>query len=274
MSLVIEDLNVEAGGSHIVKDASLEVADGQRVGLIGPSGSGKSMITKAVLGLLPVGAKASGSIRLFGQEILGIGENAMADIRGSYIGTVFQNPGMSLNPVLTVSQQVGLPLRMHYQLNRQELQDRVMGMLERVGLGKELASAYPSQLSGGQQQRVAIATALVTAPRLIIADEPTTALDSITQRSILDLLTRLVDGSGASLLFVTHDFTVLARACQVSYVLSQGRVVEHGATSQLLDQPQVASTQRLVSAARQLTLQASLSANSERDSTIDEESKR
>ncbi|BDR52664.1 peptide ABC transporter ATP-binding protein [Bombiscardovia nodaiensis] len=256
MSLQIHNLSVSLGGQELVHGVNLDVRDGERVGLIGPSGSGKSMITKALLALLPPGARTSGSIQLFGQELVGLGEEAMAFVRGSYIGTVFQNPGSSLNPVLTVAQQVALPLRLHYQLSRQDRDERVAAMLESVGLGADLARKYPSQLSGGQQQRVAIATALVTAPKLIIADEPTTALDSLTQRQILDLLRRLVDLSGASLLFVTHDFTVLSRVCQTSYVLEEGRIVEGGPTQSLLKDPQQSLTRQLVKAAHALTLQA------------------
>ncbi|AKV55473.1 dipeptide/oligopeptide/nickel ABC transporter ATPase [Bifidobacterium actinocoloniiforme DSM 22766] len=254
MSLSIEDLTISIGGRPIVRQASLSVADGERVGLIGPSGSGKSMITKALLGILPPGAQVSGSIRLRGAELLGASDEGLAGVRGAYIGAVFQNPTASLNPVLSVAQQVALPLRLHYRLSRAERAQRVQDMLERVGLGPEIAGKYPSQLSGGQLQRVAIATALVTAPRLIVADEPTTALDAITQRAIIDLLIRLVDSSGASMLFVTHDFSVLARACRTSYVLDQGQVVEHGPTSRLLAHPQAERTRSLVRAAAQLSL--------------------
>ncbi|RBP99901.1 ABC transporter ATP-binding protein [Bifidobacterium xylocopae] len=263
MSLHIDNLRVQLGDVFVVRSAGLEVGVGQRVGLIGPSGSGKSMITKAVLGMLPPGARASGSIRFFGQELLGLDERAMADLRGSYIGTVFQNPGASLNPVLTVARQVELPLRLHYRLSRAERRERVADMLARVGLTADLAGKYPGQLSGGQQQRVAMATALVTAPKLIVADEPTTALDSITQRQIIDLLVRLVDDTGASLFFITHDFTVLERACRYSYVLDQGRVVEHGPTDRLLAAPREPLTRRLVEAADALTLRAEDSGISE-----------
>jgi peptide/nickel transport system ATP-binding protein len=144
------------------------------------------------------------------------------------VGAVFQNPAASLNPVMTVAQQIALPLRLHYDLTKAERADRVNALLSKVGLDLDMAGKYPHELSGGQQQRVGIATALITSPRFIIADEPTTALDSITQRQIVDLLTSLVDDAGASMLFITHDFSVLARATTRCYVLDAGRIVESG----------------------------------------------
>ena len=154
---------------------------------------------------------------------------------------VFQNPGASLNPVLPVGRQVELPLRLHYDLTRSERVERVNAMLAKVGLPADVAAKFPHELSGGQRQRVGIATALITSPRLIVADEPTTALDSITQRQIVDLLVSLVDEAGASMLFITHDFSVLTRA----------------ETAAMLAAPQDERTARLVRAARTLTLRAS-----------------
>ena len=258
MSVDIRGLGVAIGGRAIVSDVDLSIADGERVGLIGSSGSGKSMISKAILGLLPQGATASGSITMGGAEVIGAPERALADLRGRYVGTVFQNPAASLNPVMTVGQQIALPLRLHYDLSKAERVERVTAMLDKVGLPGETAGKYPHELSGGQQQRVGIATALVTSPRLIIADEPTTALDSITQRQIVDLLTSLVDGAGASLLFITHDFSVLARATSRCYVLDAGRIVESGNTADLLAVPKTVEARRLVSAARNLTLHAGI----------------
>ncbi|OZG62165.1 diguanylate cyclase [Bifidobacterium lemurum] len=258
MGVEIRGLNIAIQGAPIVRDVDLRVGDGERVGLVGSSGSGKSMISKAMLGLLPPRAQVSGLIRM-GDAVVCEGERfaderALADLRGRYVGTVFQNPAASLNPVMTVAQQVELPLALHYDLNRAERRDRAMAMLAKVGLDADLARKFPHELSGGQQQRVGLATALVTSPRLIIADEPTTALDSITQRQIVDLLVSLVDDAGASMLFITHDFSVLARATTRCYVLDEGRVAESGATSDLLASPRTDATRRLVTAARRLTL--------------------
>nr|WP_326489656.1 ATP-binding cassette domain-containing protein [Bifidobacterium longum] len=181
-------------------------------------------------------------------------EHTLADLRGRYVGTVFQNPAHALNPVMTVAQQIALPLRLHYDLTKAERAERVNTMLDKVGLDRDVAGTYPHELSGGQQQRVGIATALITSPRFIIADEPTTALDSITQRQIVDLLTSLVDDAGASMLFITHDFSVLARATTRCYVLDAGRIVESGPTADLLAAPTTPQAQRLVAAAQTLTL--------------------
>ena len=184
MSIEIRGLNIGIGTKPIVRDACMDIADGERVGLVGSSGSGKSMIAKALMGLLPEAAQVSGSIMVGGKELIGLDDTAMADLRGRYMGMVFQNPAAALNPVMTVAQQVGLPLYLHYDLSLDERLDRVESMLDKVGLGEDVLLKYPHELSGGQQQRVGIATALITSPRFIIADEPTTALDSITQRQI------------------------------------------------------------------------------------------
>lgn len=256
MSAVIRHLNIAINGKPIVDDVDLDIADGERVGLVGSSGSGKSMIARAMMGLLPATAQVTGSVELGGTQVIGASDAAVADLRGRYVGMVFQNPSAALNPVMTVAQQVGLPLYLHYDLSLTERSERVTAMLAKVGLGEDVLTKYPHELSGGQRQRVGIATALVTSPRLIIADEPTTALDSITQRQIVDLLTSLVDESGASMLFITHDFAVLNRATTRCYVLENGRIEESGDTTALLDHPHTDAGHRLVQSARALSLHA------------------
>lgn len=256
MSAVIRHLNIAINGKPIVDDVDLNIADGERVGLVGSSGSGKSMIARAMMGLLPATAQVTGSVELGGTQVIGASDAAVADLRGRYVGMVFQNPTAALNPVMTVAQQVGLPLYLHYDLSLTERSERVTAMLAKVGLGEDVLAKYPHELSGGQRQRVGIATALVTSPRLIIADEPTTALDSITQRQIVDLLTSLVDESGASMLFITHDFAVLNRATTRCYVLENGRIEESGDTTALLDHPHTDAGHRLVQSARALSLHA------------------
>lgn len=262
MSAVIRHLNIAINGKPIVDDVDLDIADGERVGLVGSSGSGKSMIARAMMGLLPATAQVTGSVELGGTQIVGASDAAVADLRGRYVGMVFQNPSAALNPVMTVAQQVGLPLYLHYDLSLTERSERVTAMLAKVGLGEDVLAKYPHELSGGQRQRVGIATALVTSPRLIIADEPTTALDSITQRQIVDLLTSLVDGAGASMLFITHDFAVLARATTRCYVLDDGSIAEMGQTASILQAPASEPARRLVDAARLLTLPHGNSAGS------------
>ena len=256
MSAVIRHLNIAINGKPIVDDVDLDIADGERVGLVGSSGSGKSMIARAMMGLLPATAQVTGSVELGGTQVIGASDAAVADLRGRYVGMVFQNPSAALNPVMTVAQQVGLPLYLHYDLSLTERSERVTAMLAKVGLGEDVLAKYPHELSGGQRQRVGIATALVTSPRLIIADEPTTALDSITQRQIVDLLTSLVDESDASMLFITHDFAVLNRATTRCYVLENGRIEESGDTTALLDHPHTDAGHRLVQSARALSLHA------------------
>lgn len=197
MSVSIRNLNIVINGMPIVHDVDMDIADGERVGLIGSSGSGKSMIAKSIMGLLPLSAQVSGSIDMGGTEIVGASDQAIADLRGRYVGMVFQNPSAALNPVMTVAQQVALPLRLHYDLTRDERLDRVKAMFAKVRLPEDVLNKYPHELSGGQQQRVGIAAALVTSPRLIIADEPNhrAGFDHATadRRSAASL----VDDSGA-----------------------------------------------------------------------------
>ena len=254
MSVSIQGLTVGIGGKNIIDGVDLNISDGERVGLIGQSGSGKSMIGKAMMGLLPYGAQVGGSVELGGVQVVGASDAAVADLRGRYVGMVFQNPAAALNPVMNVAKQVALPLALHYDVSAGERMERVISMLAKVGLGRDVLDKYPHELSGGQQQRVGIATVLITSPRLIIADEPTTALDSITQRQIVDLLTSLVDESGASMLFITHDFAVLKRATTRSYVLHEGAIVESGDTLELLASPHTAQARRLVRCAKALSL--------------------
>jgi len=258
MSVSIRNLNIVIDGMPIVHDVDMDIADGERVGLIGSSGSGKSMIAKSIMGLLPLSAQVSGSIDMGGTEIVGASDQAIADLRGRYVGMVFQNPSAALNPVMTVAQQVALPLRLHYDLTRDERLDRVKAMFAKVRLPEDVLNKYPHELSGGQQQRVGIRRfippALCTSPRLIIADEPTTALDSITQRQIVDLLASLVDDSGASMLFITHDFAVLNHATTRCYVLADGRVAESGQTADILQSPHTKVASQLATSARALSL--------------------
>ncbi len=254
MSVDVRGLKITIGGKPIVSDADMTIADGERVGLIGSSGSGKSMIAKAMLGLLPLTAVTNGSIDMGGTEIIGASKHALPDLRGRYVGAVYPESGCLTEPGDDRGAADRLPLRLHYDLTKAERADRVNALLSKVGLDTRYAGKYQHELSGGQQQRVGIATALITSPRFIIADEPTTALDSITQRQIVDLLTSLVDDAGASMLFITHDFSVLARATTRCYVLDAGRIVESGPTADLLAAPTTPQAQRLVAAAQTLTL--------------------
>ncbi|ALJ21234.1 ABC transporter ATP-binding protein [Microbacterium sp. No. 7] len=248
MSLVVQDLVVELGGRRVVDGVSFEVPDGARVGLIGESGSGKSLTALAILGLLPVGAVVSGSIRWQGRELAGLSDRELATLRGDEIGIVFQEPQTALNPIRTVGRQIAESVRIHEGLGRRAALERAVAEAERVRLPDpdRIVRRYPHQLSGGQRQRVAIAMALACRPRLLIADEPTTALDVTIQADILELLQALVARDGMSLVFITHDLAVLSQIATHAVVLERGRVVESGPLSTLLTAPASAVTQGLL----------------------------
>lgn len=256
MSLNIQNLTLNLGKKTILNNVSLHVEDGERVGLVGSSGSGKSMLLRAATGLLPFETKISGSCMLGGVQTVGASDENLARLRGKYVGVVFQQANRALNPMLSVEEQISLPLRIHYQLDADDVHNRVCAMLEKVGLPQNIISKRTFELSGGQLQRVGIATALITSPRLILADEPTAALDSVTQKDVVNMLTSLVDNMGASMLFVTHDFSVLSRAAKRCYVLDSGRLVDSAEVQDLLENPRVTSTKQLVDAAKKLTLRA------------------
>lgn len=271
MSLDIKGLSLSIGSSRILSDVSLNVKDGERVGLVGSSGSGKSMLLRAAIGLVPSNCKITGSCRVGNAQTVGANDSALARIRGKYVGVVFQQADRALNPIMSVSEQIALPLRLHYNLEEDDIQNRVKIMLEKVGLGTNILNKRTFELSGGQMQRVGIATALITSPKLILADEPTTALDSVTQKDVVNMLTSLVDNMGASMLFVTHDFSVLSYAATRCYVLDSGRLVDSARVGELLENPKVRSTKQLVFAARALSLSKNdLSLSNKNDLSLDD----
>jgi peptide/nickel transport system ATP-binding protein len=248
MSLSVQGLTVTIGSHRVVDGVSFDVADGQRVGLIGESGSGKSLTALAILGLLPDGATATGSIRWNDQELIGMPDRRLADIRGDEIGIVFQEPRTALNPIRTVGRQIAESVRIHERVTRREARERAIAAAERVHLPDpaHIVDRYPHQLSGGQRQRVAIAMALACRPRLLIADEPTTALDVTIQAEILELLQSLVHDDGMSLVFITHDLAVLSQIAVDGVVLEHGRVVESAPVRTLLTAPGSRVTQGLL----------------------------
>ncbi|GEP48327.1 ABC transporter ATP-binding protein [Microbacterium saccharophilum] len=248
MSLEVRGLTIEISGRRVVDGISFDVPDGARVGLIGESGSGKSLTALALLGLLPGGATASGSIRWDGRELIDLPDRDLARLRGDEIGIVFQEPRTALNPIRTVGRQIAESVRIHEGLGRREALARAVAEAARVRLPdpEQIVGRYPHQLSGGQRQRVAIAMALACRPRLLIADEPTTALDVTIQSEILELLHSLVTDDGMSLVFITHDLAVLSQIATHAVVLEDGRVVEEGPISRLLTAPSSPVTQGLL----------------------------
>ena len=209
------------GGSELLHGISFVVRPGQRVGLIGESGSGKSLTALSVMGLLPEGLTPSGSIRLGGAEVVGVPEREHARLRGSTASMVFQEPMSALNPLMRVGRQVAESLQMHRGLDRAEANAAAIELLADVELPNpaQITRAYPFQLSGGQRQRVVLAIALASRPRLLICDEPTTALDVTVQARMLALIDRLVDEHGTALLFITHDLAGMAGICDSVVVM-------------------------------------------------------
>lgn len=237
MLLDISSLHValptSRGMLEAVSGVDLRMGRGETLGLIGESGCGKSMTALAVMGLLPEGATVSGSMVFDGIDIANADETAMRRLRGNRIGMIFQEPMTALNPLHTVGAQVAEPLRLHRGLSRADARAQALKLLERVRLpnAQRRLDAYPHELSGGQRQRVMIAAALACAPDLLIADEPTTALDATLRREILDLLAELIAERGMALMLISHDLAMMARRVQQVAVMYAGRVVDRGATS-------------------------------------------
>ena len=200
-------LNTQRGPADAVRGVSFALERGETLGLIGESGCGKSITALALLGLLPERAEVSGSIRFDGEELVGRSDRELCKLRGNRIGIVFQEPMTALNPLHPIGRQVAEPLRLHQRLAAPEARQQAIALLDRVGLpdAARRADAYPHQLSGGQRQRVTIAMALACGPDLLIADEPTTALDVTIQGQILDLIADLVAERGMALLLISHD---------------------------------------------------------------------
>ncbi|WP_040926800.1 ABC transporter ATP-binding protein [Saccharomonospora marina] len=223
-----------------VDSISFDVQPGETVGLVGESGCGKSVTSLAIMGLLPNrGVRRSGSVSFDGTELLGLSQREMDERRGRDLGMVFQDPLSSLNPVVPVGVQITEVLRRHRQVSRKEARDHAVELLNRVGIPDPLrrVDEYPHQLSGGMRQRVLIAIALACRPRLLIADEPTTALDVTIQAQILSLLTELVSGTDTALIMITHDLGVVAGLCDQVNVMYGGRIVERAQRHALFSQP-------------------------------------
>jgi len=248
-------LEVEAatGERALVDDVSFDIAPGEAVGLVGESGSGKSLTALSLLDLLPAQIRrTSGKVVFDGTDLAGLSERQLRKYRGARVAYIFQDPSSALNPVMRVGAQVEEVLRVHQpQLDRNRRQQRLLELLTEVELPEvaEMARRYPHELSGGQRQRVLIAAALAGEPELLIADEPTTALDVTVQEQILKLLERLRTERGLAMLWISHDLQLVRSFCQQAVVLYQGKVVERGTPQQLFEAPQHAHTKELVAAA-------------------------
>jgi len=252
--LLVQDLRVyfrsDTAVARAVDGVSYEVARGETVCLVGESGCGKTVSALAVMGLVPVppGEIVSGAILLEGKNLLGLGEEDMQAIRGNRIAMVFQEPLTSLNPVFTIGDQIGEAIRIHQQVGAGELRQRCIQLLQDVGIPspEDRLRDYPHQLSGGQRQRVMIAMALACGPDLVIADEPTTALDVTVQAQILRLLRSLQEERSLSVLYITHDLGVVANIADRVYVMYAGSIAEQGDAVQVFHNPKHPYTQGLL----------------------------
>lgn len=247
--LEVRNLTIAFGNAEAVALDHLSLDEGERVGLVGESGSGKTLTSLSIAGLHPAGARVRGSIRFLGHELVGLTEKQMAVVRGREMGMVFQDPLRALNPVMRVGKQVQEVLTLT-GMSRRRSRQRAVELLAEVDLPEpdRLARRYPHQLSGGQRQRVMIAIAVAARPRLLIADEPTTALDVTVQRGILDLLVRLSEEHRTSMLFVSHDLGVVKSVAQRIAVMYGGQIVESGPAEAVIEQPRHRYTEALIGA--------------------------
>jgi oligopeptide/dipeptide ABC transporter ATP-binding protein len=251
--LAVENLSVRTGGTTLVEDVSFTIGAGERVGLIGESGSGKSLTATSLMGLLPDGVHSDGSIRLDGVEhdLVGATQKQFSSLRGRKMAMVFQEPMTALNPTMRVGDQVAEVMLIHRtQHSRADARKAAIESLERVRLPEptQIARAYPHQLSGGQRQRVVLAIALANGPELLLCDEPTTALDVTVQAHMLDLISTGARERGSALLFITHDLAVVATICERVLVMYGGRIVESGTVREVFTQPRHPYTQGLIAA--------------------------
>src|SRR6202140_3073338 len=254
--LELQDLKtyfkVKAGKVRAVDGVSFAIKPGEKLGVVGESGCGKSVTALSIMRLLPQppGEIAGGSVLFDDQDILDLPESAMRKIRGGKIGMIFQDPMTCLNPTMTVGKQIGEALHIHLKLDKDEAQKRAIALLEQVGIpaAAERVNAYPHQFSGGMRQRVMIAIALACNPKLLIADEPTTALDVTIQAQILDLMSELKQRVGAAIILITHDLGVVAGIAERGLVMYAGRKVEEAPVRELFRSPRHPYTQGLLGA--------------------------
>ena len=252
--LAVEDLEISFGPAAVVKGVNLTVKQGEVLALVGESGSGKSMIGRSILGLLPEpGRVTQGHIRFGSEEITSpTSPEALRKLRGRSIGLIFQEPLSSLNPTMRIGEQMFEAMRLHTNLSESQIRERAFDMLRQVRLDRPetLLNHYPHEFSGGMRQRIMIASVMMLQPKLLIADEPTTALDAVVQREVLDIMEELARANGTAVILISHDLAVVARYADRIAVMEQGVLVESGVTQKVLTRPQHPYTQRLLDAAQ------------------------
>lgn len=264
LPLKVSNLSVSIDDKTLLKEISFDVDAGERVGFIGGSGSGKTLTALAVSGLLPQNAKITGSVKLDGKELIGLHENELAQIRGELVGMVFQEPKIALNPLRKLGNQMTEALVAHYTLTRKQRHEAALKLASRVGLNEpaRIINAYPHEVSGGQRQRAAIAAAISANPGLLLADEPTTALDVTVQKGVIELFRALTTDGSSSLVFITHDLAVLTQIVERIYVFHEGRIIESGTVSEITTKPISRVAKELILAAESETTNKLLDAAS------------
>jgi peptide/nickel transport system ATP-binding protein len=250
--LLVRNLRVEANDAAkapLLADLSFDVQPGEFVAIVGESGSGKTMAARSILGLLPPGVRCTGgAIELEGRDLTKLAPEDLRHVRGRHVGMVFQEPMVSLNPALTIGRQLAEGLKLHEGLSDAAIRDRCVEMLRRVQIAgpERCLASYPHEFSGGMRQRIMLASVLLLKPKLLIADEPTTALDTLSQREVMQLMVELARLNGVAVLLITHDLGLVAQYAQRVVVLEKGLLVEAGETRQVLGHPQHPYTRRLV----------------------------
>jgi peptide/nickel transport system ATP-binding protein len=250
--LSVRDLSLEVAqrGVEVVKKVSFDIEPGEIFGIVGESGSGKSLATRAIISLLPPAIKVTGGQVTFkGRDVLSMSEGGLRELRGAEIGLVFQEPMTSLNPSMTIGRQLEEGLTLHTNMPPATRRERILAMLQRVGIRdpEGALSAYPHEFSGGMRQRIMLASVMLLKPALLIADEPTTALDAVIQRDVMELMVELTKAEGTAVLLISHDLPMVARYTSRIVVMEKGSLVEQGTTEQILEKPQHPYTRKLLS---------------------------